>query len=94
MALSRNGRWFLNSESRSNGENRYTFYRMADGLTLKCGPLSRGTWTSGPLRIDGAPTWNRQVTAVLVTAIADDAARTRQMFLIELPATATGAAAE
>jgi hypothetical protein len=88
IALSPDGRWFVNGRSRSNGENHYTFYRMADGLTLKGGPLSRGKWTSGPLRIDGGPAWNRQATAVLVTAVASDAGRTRQMFLIELPESA------
>ena len=84
IALSPDGKWLVNGAS-IRGENRYTFYRLADGLTVRGGPLSRGPFVGGTLRIDGAPCCNRDGTAVVVTAIADDAGRTRQMFLLELP---------
>ncbi len=82
IALSPDRRWLANGASRG-AKNTYTFWRLADGLTYHAGPFARGPWTSGDLRIDGAPCWNRDATAILTTAWANDG--TRQIFLIELP---------
>jgi hypothetical protein len=86
IALSSDGRWFVNGYSRS-ADNRYVFYRMNDGFTLHGGPTTRAHWREGELRIDPAPCWNRSATAVLTTGIASDPQKTRQLFLIRLPET-------
>jgi hypothetical protein len=84
IALSPDGAWFVNGHRTKEG-NRYAFLRRADGRSVVSPPLPIDRWTSGPLRIDPAPCWNRKGDRVLVTALAPDEARTRQMFLIRLP---------
>lgn len=46
------------------------------------GSFFRGPYTSGELRIDPAPRWNRDQTALLVPAMTADG--TRQLHLIEI----------
>lgn len=84
VALSLDGRWFVNGYSKSH-RNHFVFYRMSDGLTLPGASVSRAKWHDGPLRIDPAPCWNRSATAILTTAVANDEDKTRQLFLIEVP---------
>lgn len=83
VALSPDGRLFVNGH-RSAGGNRYVFYRRSDGAHVRSEALPIDRWTSGPLRIDPAPCWNRRGDRILVPAIADDPGRTRQLFLIEV----------
>lgn len=83
-SLSPDGRWLVNG-SRTGTRNTYTFLDRRTGATLRC-PTTfdvRG-WTVGDLRIDPAPCWNRTNDAVVFPALTDDAAPTRQMFLIKI----------
>lgn len=81
IALSPGGDWLVNGWH-DGAETRYVFYRMADGLVVRSPPVSNAGMTRGDLRIDPAPCWNREGTAVLVPAAAADG--TRQMFLLRL----------
>jgi hypothetical protein len=83
VALSPDGSLLVNGY-RDAGKNRYVFFRRADGAHVRSGGFPIDGWTSGPLRIDPAPSWNRRGDRVLFPAIADDAGRTRQLFLVEL----------
>jgi hypothetical protein len=81
IALSPDGSWFANG-FHQNGANNYTLYRMNDGLCATTEPLTVGGRTSGDLRIDPAPTWNRTNDAFIAPGLAQDG--TRQMFLVRL----------
>ena len=80
IAASPDGTWFVNGY-RSEGKNRYVFLRRADGRYVRSPGFTIDAWTSGPLRIDPAPAWNRKGDRILLPALADD--KTRQIFLIE-----------
>ncbi len=80
IALSPDGTWLVNGWKR-DGANHYAFFRRADGYAVRSDGIDKGQWT-GELRVDGAPCWNRDGTAVVVPGIASDG--TRQMFLISL----------
>ncbi len=84
IALSPDGKWLVNGSSRGV-ENFFTLLRIADGKTLACGQTRRGSWREGELRIDPAPCWNRNSTAIVAPGLADDEHQSRQMFLIEVP---------
>ncbi len=79
IALSPDGRWLVNGH-RFEGKDRYTFVELATGNYLHSPLLDYGEFQSGPLRIDPAPCWNRDGTAVAVPALAPDG--TRQTFII------------
>jgi len=83
VALSPNGEWLVNGY-RTGKANSYVFLNRNTREVLRAGPFPVDQWTSGELRIDGAPCWNRESTAVVFPAIANDTDRTRQMFLLEL----------
>ena len=63
-------------------QNEYVVFRRSDGVHARSGTFSRGPYTRGALRIDPAPRWNRDRTAILVPGITDDG--TRQLHLIEI----------
>lgn len=79
IALSPDGAWFVNGHSTTT-HNFYTVLRLADGTWARTDPVSRGRFTSGELRIDGAPAWNRAGDAFLFPGL-DPGDGTRQMFL-------------
>lgn len=83
VALSPSGEWLVNG-ARSGPGNTYVFLNRKDGRVLRSGVYPIDKWTEGPLRIDPAPTWNRKNNAIAFPALADDAARTRQIFLMTL----------
>jgi hypothetical protein len=85
IALSPSGEWFVNGY-RIGNENFYAFLRLKDGASVTSGPFDVTGWTSGDLRIDPSPNWNRDSNQILVSALANDADRTRQLFLITLHA--------
>jgi hypothetical protein len=85
VALSPSGEWFVNGY-RVGGENSYSFLRLKDGAFVRSGPFDIRGWTSGDLRVDAAPCWNRQSNQILLSALAADADRTRQLFLITVHA--------
>ena len=83
VALSPDGKWLANGYAQG-GSNYYVIVRRSDGAHVRTRGFSRHGYTSGPLRNDGAPCWNRDSTQILFPAFADDADHTRQLFLIRL----------
>jgi hypothetical protein len=81
IALSADGRWFVNG-AREGERNHYVFFDRRSGQTVEAPPVFIGGWHSDDLRVDPAPCWNRTGDAVAVSGIAGDG--TRQMFLIEV----------
>lgn len=82
-ALSHNGKWFVNGY-RQGKEDKYVVIRRDDGSFVRTRGLPVDNWITGELRCDPAPCWNRADTAMAVPAIADDAQRTRQTFLLKI----------
>jgi hypothetical protein len=85
IALSPSGEWFVNGY-RIGNQNFYAFLRRKDGATVTSQAFDVRGWTQGDLRVDPSPNWNRQSNQILVSALCDDAERTRQLFLITLRA--------
>ena len=83
IALSPNGAWFVNGYSgKDRKTNRYVFFNLQTGETVRTRTFSRGPYTRGDLRIDPAPLWNRSSDAVLVPGWTKEGAR--QLFVIRL----------
>jgi hypothetical protein len=81
IALSPSGEWFVNGY-RIGNENYFAFLNVKDGRSVTSGSFDVTGWTSGDLRIDPAPSWNRESNQILVSALAADEQKTRQLFLI------------
>ncbi|GJM27279.1 MAG: hypothetical protein DHS20C16_36940 [Phycisphaerae bacterium] len=79
VSLSPDGRWLVNGH-RFEGMDRYTFMELESGRHFHSPLFEYGAYRSGPLRIDPAPCWNREGTAIAVPALAPDG--TRQTFVI------------
>ncbi|MBS1825383.1 MAG: hypothetical protein JST93_08690 [Acidobacteria bacterium] len=79
VALSPDGKWFVNGY-RKRSENFYIVYRRADRSYAETKGFPHPGKTSGELRVDAAPTWNRKGNQIAFPAIAPDG--TRQMFRI------------
>ena len=73
IALSPDGEWFVNGHG-AGGKNYYTILRRDDGAWTRHAGFDQGGYTSGELRIDPSPCWNRDGTRILVVAV--DARRT------------------
>jgi len=82
IALSPDGRWLVNGHS-LGGVNGYTILRLADGTWARTPEMTRGAFTSGDLRIDGSPAWNRSSDAFLFPGL-DTKDGTRQIFLAHI----------
>lgn len=82
-ALSPDERWIANGWRR-NGANHYTLLRRADQAWVHSRGFDVRGWTGGPLRIDGAPCWNRAGNAIAFTAFSEPDRQTRQMWIAEL----------
>jgi hypothetical protein len=83
IALSPDAAWLV-SGYRVGQQNFYVFYRHSDRAHIGTPGFDVDHWTSGDLRLDPAPLWNRSGTAILVPGIAHDAERTRQLFIVRL----------
>ncbi len=83
IALSPDGSWLVNGY-RVEGKNRFVLLRLADGFHLQTKAFDQHGWTSGELRNDPAPCWNRDGTQILFPSIADDQEHTRQLFLLRI----------
>lgn len=81
VALSPDTRWLVNGY-RKGEENFYIVYQRADRSWRKTPGYSHPGRTSGDLRVDAAPTWNRASDAILFPAVAAD--DTRQLFLLRI----------
>ncbi len=77
ISLSPNAKMFVNGSA----GNKYIVYRIRDGEYVESKKFSRGDFSSGDLRIDPAPRWNRKSNAILVSQWVDDA---RQLFIIHV----------
>lgn len=83
ISLSPDANWLACGYStRDRGQNKYVIVRRSDGAYAHSSTFSRGPYTRGELRIDPAPRWNREQSAILIPAMTDD--RTRQLHLIEV----------
>ena len=78
VALSPDGEWFVNGHG-SGGKNYYTILRVGDGVWTRTAGFDQNGYTTGELRIDPAPCWNRDSNQLLVAAAAQ---KSRQLFLI------------
>ena len=78
IALSADGRWFINGHG-DKGKNYYTLFRRADGAYSRTSGFNQGGYTAGELRIDPSPNWNRDGTQFLSVAV--DGKGTRQIFV-------------
>jgi len=86
IALSPDGARFVNGYGfKKPALDYYAILLRNDNRLIRTGAFSRGVWTSGLLRLDPAPCWNRSGNKILVPAIAADAEKTRQLFVIGLP---------
>jgi hypothetical protein len=83
VALSPDGAWFVNGHG-EKGKNHYTILHRSDGAWVRTAGFDQGDFTKGDLRLDPGPLWNRTSTQLLVPGIADDAAKTRQLFVITI----------
>jgi hypothetical protein len=79
IALSPDGKWFVNGHG-EKGKNYYTILRRSDGAWVRTEGFDQNGYTSGNLRIDPSPNWNRDNSKLLV--VATDAKKTRQMFVV------------
>jgi hypothetical protein len=82
-ALSPGGDWLVNG-FRKGETNYYVLFRRSDGTSLLSRGFDQHGWIRGELRDDPAPCWNRDGNQVLFPSIAEDAGRTRQLFLIRV----------
>jgi hypothetical protein len=82
-ALSFDGKWFVNGY-RTGHDDLYVVYRRTDNTWVRTKGLPVDNWTGGELRCDPAPCWNRTDDQIAVPAIADDATRSRQTFLLKI----------
>jgi hypothetical protein len=83
VALSPEGRWLANGY-RVGDENFYAILRLDGTAYAKSRGFDVKGWTQGDLRVDAAPCWNRQSSQILFSALADDADRSRQLFLMTI----------
>ena len=78
VALSPDDQWFVNGHGRG-GMNYYTILRRADGAWTRTTGFDQNGYTTGELRLDPSPYWNRDSNHLLIVAASDG---TRQMFVI------------
>ena len=84
IALSSDGRWFVNGYKDSRArKNYYVIFRRSDGAYVRTSGFDIGDWVSGDLRQDPSPCWNRDGTQLLVPglAVTDNS---RQLFLLTI----------
>ncbi len=81
VALSPDGRWLVNGY-RIGDDNLYVVFRRSDGSYRRTRAFPHPGWTSGELRVDGSPAWNRTGDEILFPAI--DAQGARQIYTIRI----------
>ena len=86
ISLAPNADWFANGfDTHDRSQLEYIVMRRSDGAMARSRPIARGKeafYHRGALRIDPAPHWNRDATALLVPGMAQD--NTRQLHLIRV----------
>jgi hypothetical protein len=81
IALSPDGKWFVNGHG-DKGKNYYNILRRSGGAWVRTEGVDQGGYTTGELRIDPAPCWNRESNQILIGGIANDERKTRQIYVI------------
>ncbi|MBL8210993.1 MAG: hypothetical protein JNK87_09795 [Bryobacterales bacterium] len=82
VALSPDSKWLVNGY-RKGHSNYYIVYRRADKSWKTTEGYPHPGRTSGELRVDAAPTWNRTSDAILFPAV-DPSDDSRQLFLLRI----------
>jgi len=83
ISLSPDGNWFVCGYGTNRSQfNKYLIIRRSDGQHVFSETFSRGPYKKGNLRVDPAPRWNRNQTALLVPGFTKEG--TRQLHLIEI----------
>jgi hypothetical protein len=80
VALSPDGKWIvqgLEVETRT----AYTVFRRSDHVWTRTRWFDQREFSSGDLRIDAAPKWNRSSSKILFSSLTDEPQPTRQMFV-------------
>lgn len=80
ISLSPSEKWFVNGFSRE-GKNYYNIVCLEDGQWVRTVGINKGPY-EGDIRIDPAPSWNRQSNQILVSGITENG--TRQLFIINV----------
>ena len=84
VALSPDAEWIVQS-CEEDSRNAYTVFRRSDGAWARTPWMEQGEkYEHGPLRIDGAPKWNRAGNQVLFSSMTQEEKPTRQLFLIRV----------
>ncbi|MCA9132449.1 MAG: hypothetical protein KDA45_04820, partial [Planctomycetales bacterium] len=83
-ALSPDRKWVANGHKDSPaGLSYFTLLSRHEKRTLRSSGIPIGEWTTGDLRIDPAPSWNRSSNQILFGAL-DGESQTRQLFVLTL----------
>ena len=84
IALSPNGKWFVNGyKNKKKRKNYYVIYNLKDGSHVRSKGFDIGKWTSGDLRQDPSPCWNRDSNKILVPGLSDNG-KSRQLFILDI----------
>ena len=84
VAMSPARTWFINGHKiKKQNKTFFTLYNMNDGRVIRTEGFPIGEFTSGELRIDPAPGWNRDSNRILFGAY-DPSSDTRQLFLLRI----------
>jgi hypothetical protein len=78
VALSPDSKWLVVGD-RMGADNFYVVVRRADRARVQTRGFPHAGYTSGDLRIDGSPCWNRRSDGFLFPALAPDG--TRQIYV-------------
>lgn len=81
ISLSPNGEWLANG-FRKGGVTRYVIYGVNTGAVRNVTGFAQTGYTTGELRVDPSPCWNRESTAILFPSLSNDEAKTRQIFVV------------
>ena len=84
IALSPNGKWFVNGyKNKKKRKNYYVIYNLKDGSHVRSKGFDIGKWTSGDLRQDPSPCWNRDSNKILVPGLSENG-KSRQLFILDI----------
>lgn len=86
VALSPDGNWIVQGIE-ENERTSYVVYRLSDGASARSPWFAQTGYSSGDLRIDAAPKWNRTSDAVMFSSLTEGDNPTRQLYLIRVSST-------
>ena len=83
VALSPDGAWVVQGLEEGS-RTAYTVFRRSDGVWTRTKWFDQKEFTTGPLRIDAAPKWNRSSDEILFSSLTEELPPTRQLYLIRI----------